>query len=228
MGRFKPGDKLPTERDLVEQFQASRVAIREALRTLENSGFIVTRQGANGGAYVTDLSFEFLGNAFVDLFLADKFPFLNSIVSDLSSTWNCQISSAGYYTWICPTVDESHGGWRGSTSSLREDIKIKTVVHTSWLRCVATDFLSHCQIFDELTHMLIEMVNRTTYHASHRHASPYRRSCIDRGREASSIAMRNHTLEFGETLLKMEKTYREQKPTFSFWGNPLSCHLHRG
>ena len=64
-GRFKPGDKLPTERELVEQFQASRVAIREALRTLENSGFIVTRQGANGGAYVTDLTFEFLANAFV-------------------------------------------------------------------------------------------------------------------------------------------------------------------
>ena len=34
--------------------------------------------------------------------------------------------------------------------------------------------------------------------------------------EASSIAMHKHTIEFGEILIKMEKTYREKKPTFSF------------
>src|SRR5512136_2421814 len=75
MGRFKPGDKLPTERELVGEFQVSRVAIREALRALENLGFIVTRQVANAGACVTDLIFEFLANAFVYLFLADKISF---------------------------------------------------------------------------------------------------------------------------------------------------------
>jgi GntR family transcriptional repressor for pyruvate dehydrogenase complex len=72
LGYFKPGEKLPPERDLAEQFQVSRVATREALRKLEHAGFIVTRQGATGGAYVTDLNFEYLVNAFLDLFLADK------------------------------------------------------------------------------------------------------------------------------------------------------------
>ena len=71
-GHFKSGEKLPAERDLAEEFQVSRVAIREALRKLENAGFIVTRQGATGGAYVTDLTFEYLVSAFLDLFLADK------------------------------------------------------------------------------------------------------------------------------------------------------------
>ncbi len=73
-GHFKPGEKLPSERDLSEQFQVSRVAIREALRALGNSGFITTRQGSTGGAYVTDLTFEYLINAFLDLFLSDKIP----------------------------------------------------------------------------------------------------------------------------------------------------------
>ena len=72
LGHFNTGDKLPAERDLAEEFRVSRVAIREALRKLENSGFIVTRQGATGGAYVADLTFEYLINAFLDLFLADK------------------------------------------------------------------------------------------------------------------------------------------------------------
>jgi len=45
LGHFKAGDRLPSERELSEEFQVSRVAIREALRALENSGFITTRQG---------------------------------------------------------------------------------------------------------------------------------------------------------------------------------------
>jgi DNA-binding GntR family transcriptional regulator len=52
-GHFKEGDKLPSERDLANEFQVSRVAIHEALRSLESSGFIVTRQGPTGGSYVS-------------------------------------------------------------------------------------------------------------------------------------------------------------------------------
>ncbi len=33
LGDFKAGDKLPPERSLAEEFQVSRVAVREALRT---------------------------------------------------------------------------------------------------------------------------------------------------------------------------------------------------
>ena len=54
LGHFKAGQRLPSERDLAEEFQVSRVALREALRSLENSGFIHTRPGATGGAFVTD------------------------------------------------------------------------------------------------------------------------------------------------------------------------------
>ena len=72
LGQFKAGQRLPSERDLAEEFQVSRVAIREALRSLENSGFIDTRQGATGGAFVTDLTFDHLARSFLDLFLAEK------------------------------------------------------------------------------------------------------------------------------------------------------------
>ena len=44
-GVLKRGDKLPSERDLVEQLGVSRTSIREALRSLEIIGFIESRQG---------------------------------------------------------------------------------------------------------------------------------------------------------------------------------------
>jgi GntR family transcriptional repressor for pyruvate dehydrogenase complex len=49
LGHFNSGNKLPAERDLAEEFRVSRVTIREALRKLQDSGFIATRQGATGG-----------------------------------------------------------------------------------------------------------------------------------------------------------------------------------
>ena len=72
LGKFKSGEKLPSERELTEEFQVSRGVIREAIRILEITGFVTLRQGPTGGAFVTDLSFDHVGNAFLDLFLSNK------------------------------------------------------------------------------------------------------------------------------------------------------------
>jgi len=72
LGQFKSGEKLPSERELTEEFRVSRGVIREAIRALEITGFVVTRQGPAGGAFVTELSFDHVGNAFLDLFLSDR------------------------------------------------------------------------------------------------------------------------------------------------------------
>jgi DNA-binding FadR family transcriptional regulator len=53
-GVFKPGDKLPSERELSHQFRAGRMVVREALRTLEHSGLIYIKQGSLGGAFIKD------------------------------------------------------------------------------------------------------------------------------------------------------------------------------
>lgn len=49
-GSLKPGDKLPSERDLSEMLEVSRNSIREALRSLEILGIVECRQG--GGNYI--------------------------------------------------------------------------------------------------------------------------------------------------------------------------------
>ncbi len=44
-GRFRPGDRLPSERDLSEQFGVSRTVIREALRLLDAKGVLELSSG---------------------------------------------------------------------------------------------------------------------------------------------------------------------------------------
>ncbi|HEX4594598.1 MAG TPA: winged helix-turn-helix domain-containing protein, partial [Bryobacteraceae bacterium] len=53
-GQIAPGHKLPPERDMARQFQTSRVALREALRALEQEGMISIKRGFGGGAFVAD------------------------------------------------------------------------------------------------------------------------------------------------------------------------------
>ncbi|MBP1990797.1 FadR/GntR family transcriptional regulator [Paenibacillus eucommiae] len=50
--RLLPGDKLPSERDMVKQMGVSRSVIREALRYLEISGIISIRHGE--GAFIQE------------------------------------------------------------------------------------------------------------------------------------------------------------------------------
>ena len=54
-GRLKPGDKLPSERELIENFKVSKATLREALRSLEVLGFLEIRKGVSGGAFVTEV-----------------------------------------------------------------------------------------------------------------------------------------------------------------------------
>ncbi len=44
--KLKPGDKLPSERELAEMLQVSRSSIRDAIRSLELMGLVEPRQGA--------------------------------------------------------------------------------------------------------------------------------------------------------------------------------------
>lgn len=65
---LKPGARLPSEKELIDQFQASKSTVREALKALETQGLIRSRTGPGGGTFVAQLSgsraMELLGNYF--------------------------------------------------------------------------------------------------------------------------------------------------------------------
>jgi GntR family transcriptional repressor for pyruvate dehydrogenase complex len=76
-GKLKAGDRLPSERELAETFRVSRSSVREAIRTLEREGFVISRPGS--GTFIAAVDVEALiqplaslisqgKNALVDLF----------------------------------------------------------------------------------------------------------------------------------------------------------------
>jgi len=71
-GQLKPGDKLPSERELMEIYKRSHPTIREALRMLESSNYIRVIPG--GGAEVCYSDTESIQESISELLQFGKVP----------------------------------------------------------------------------------------------------------------------------------------------------------
>jgi GntR family transcriptional regulator, transcriptional repressor for pyruvate dehydrogenase complex len=78
-GRLAPGDKLPSESALMEQFHVSKQTLKEALRALEYLGLLEMRKGVTGGAFVVEMDREVIREV-----LASFLFFKHLTIRDLS------------------------------------------------------------------------------------------------------------------------------------------------
>ncbi len=58
-GDIGPGGQLPPERVLAEQLGVGRLSLREAIGRLAAEGYVVSKRGAKGGTFVTELEKPF-------------------------------------------------------------------------------------------------------------------------------------------------------------------------
>jgi DNA-binding FadR family transcriptional regulator len=54
LGVVEPGERLPSERDLAGRFNVSRVTLREAIKALQDAGYVESRRGRYGGTFVQE------------------------------------------------------------------------------------------------------------------------------------------------------------------------------
>lgn len=54
LGVVAPGESLPPERELAGRYAVSRDTVREAIRELADTGFLIRRRGRYGGTFVAD------------------------------------------------------------------------------------------------------------------------------------------------------------------------------
>ncbi|HVN25221.1 MAG TPA: FadR/GntR family transcriptional regulator [Syntrophorhabdales bacterium] len=215
LGHFKSGDKLPPERELAEQFQVSRVAIREALRVLETSGFIATRQGVSGGTFVTDLTFRQLSNAFLDLFLADKISIpevyqVRLLVEPEVARLAALNVTPGYAERLKAYLDAEDE----TSATLREDLERKTAVHFVLAEMCGNRFLEGLvRSVMQMTRRIIEAVHPDQppfLHPAGMHR-PIIKAVLAGNSRAAEAAMRKHATQFGKTLMELERTYRKRQ-----------------
>jgi DNA-binding FadR family transcriptional regulator len=54
LGVIAPGQSLPSERELAARLQVSRDTVREAIKSLAEAGYLVSRRGRYGGTFLAD------------------------------------------------------------------------------------------------------------------------------------------------------------------------------
>lgn len=72
----KPGDKLPKEKELMDLFKASKVVIRETLKSMEVQGLITISTGPRGGAVLCEVPEETAMGLLANYFFFQQFEVL--------------------------------------------------------------------------------------------------------------------------------------------------------
>ena len=209
-GHFKAGEKLPPERQLADEFEVSRVAVREALRLLEISGFIVTRQGATGGAFVTDLTLEAMSKAFSDLFLVGKFSIpelcqARLLLEPEIARMAAESITPAYAEKLKRALEREEE----PIQSLSQDLDTKTSVHFLLLEmCENRLYRALDQLLLGITRHVVEAVNPDPdlMHPAGMHRAVVEGVIAGDPRRAVD-EMRKHAIEFGENLKRMEADY---------------------
>lgn len=213
-GRFMPGERLPTERELTGQFKVSRVVVREAVRELEITGLVKILQGPTGGAYVTDLSFDRLHSAFLDLFLYNKLS-----VAELIRTRvliECEIArlaAAHVDPGFAQRLRQALDAEQADTLSHAEYVSNRLKVHhilaemagNRLLQAVAT------ALFRLTSEVILEVKPpKKVIHRTEEHAEVIG-AVMDGDPAAAASAMQRHLEKMGKRLVRLEGAYRKQK-----------------
>lgn len=140
---YNAGEKLPSERELVDQFQVSRVTVREALRGLQQSGLVQIRRGREAGAYVCEPDSTTITESFQNLIQMGKVNFAHLIEIRLYTEPDVAKSAA-----LQCTSDD--------VDTLRELLdRAESYLETSRKKARLTNVRFHCEVAKILNNTLI-------------------------------------------------------------------------
>jgi GntR family transcriptional regulator, arabinose operon transcriptional repressor len=103
--RINTGDKIPTEKEIMQEFKVSRITASRAVNELVGKGLIYRVKGT--GSFVKDIQPESEGNPVPDNnFIAVILPFKKNFGLDIVSGIETELQSRGYYlTFHCTNHD---------------------------------------------------------------------------------------------------------------------------
>ena len=212
-GAYKEGDKLPSERELTEQFNVSRGVVREAIRALQVTGFVDIKQGPLGGAFVKEISFGLLDTGFSDLYFSEKLTiseivqvrqFIEPEVARLAAL----NISEGYRKKLEIALEQE----RGTFESPEDLMKKLTTVHF-----ILAEMCGN-RLFEGMIIAIISLTRRIirslledllSLHDAGEHDNIVQ-AVISGDPEAAKKAMALHSKNFGNAFIQMEKTHGDK------------------
>ncbi|MCG9695654.1 FadR/GntR family transcriptional regulator [Shewanella sp. Isolate11] len=211
-GRYGVGDKLPSERELIETFQVSRTVIREAIKRLEAKGLIEIKQGATGGAFVKEFTFERLSRECHDLFFLGKMSFSEICQARLAIEPMVAGLAAinGTDEQIQALIEADNN--ENQTIEYPETVQLRQKVHYLLADMCQNRFLT--AIDKSLIQIVANITQKFQPDTNLIHPLGMHKSIIDavvaRDQVQAEIAMREHLTEFISRLKFIEDEYRHQ------------------
>jgi GntR family transcriptional regulator, transcriptional repressor for pyruvate dehydrogenase complex len=215
-GQLKAGDRLPAERDLAGEFQVSRTSVREAIRKLEINGFVSIQPGVTGGAYVTDLNFESLSGAFLDLYLAGKItiPELcevhTLVMPEVARKAALTISASGKQR----LKEAYEQGLKLASLSFHDILEKKTIIPFILAEQCGNKFLE--ALVKSIQYIILRFVMTVMPEHSrdlhlHEEILPMVEAVLGGDAEGAFAAARTGALRFGEMLLQLDENPQEKR-----------------
>ncbi len=211
-GSLKAGDKLPPERELVLSFQASRISVREALKSLETSGLLSIRPGS--GVFVAEVnskpmseslsSFLRIQNASINE-LTDARIILEPTIATLAS----ERITEGYLLKLEQNIEETSRAIKANSPSLSSSMNIEfhSLIAESTQNPVIA--LTMKTLFDVVKEMTIEITgNPSKRKAISGHAIAYHKEILkalqERNPKKIYDLMLKHIVEIQEGFKRIQ------------------------
>lgn len=158
-GDLKPGDKLPSERNLSEMMGVSRTSLREALKMLAATGMVVIKHGQ--GVFITEketptnLLKDFAGQHFINSkTLSDLFE-LRKLLETQNAIWACQRAEVDLIDSLAQLVDHTISVLKDNKNDLVILAKQDSEFHTLLAEATGN------QVIVRVMHDLLDLLNES-------------------------------------------------------------------
>ncbi|HQQ68826.1 MAG TPA: FadR/GntR family transcriptional regulator [Alicycliphilus sp.] len=212
---LSPGDRLPREIELQEQFQVSKGTIREALKSLEVQGLITISTGPTGGGTIAevplDRTLQFMQNYlfFKEVSIDDIYAVRQMLEPELAAGAVPHLTAADFealeHSISCCDPTQSH---EDLVTQRREDVNFHDILAAA----NPNPFLRFtCELINEMIRQLIVFGNRTPQSEHRRFGeanAQFHRDIVQaaRARDAEAVRalMEQHMQEAASSVKRMK------------------------
>jgi GntR family transcriptional regulator, transcriptional repressor for pyruvate dehydrogenase complex len=203
-GIYRPGDKLPSEAELKTLFNVSRVPLREALRSLEEMGFISIKSGVTGGAFVAEMGAKTVSDSLYNMMRLGKI--------DIRDIWDFRIllepsisrmAAQERTDWDIKQIEELVMAREKAVKARKTPVVSNIDFHQAVARATRNPLVM--LVMNAIDESLTDHLKRFTFSLSdHQHINKYHRDILEclKRREGDKIGrlMQAHLTDVKERL----------------------------